>query len=62
MNDTFRDHIALMGMQFNCFVPLQIQDELALKREEELIFFIMLVPMILAVEYPKPYNRLVDLT
>ena len=40
----------------------RIDQELALKNKKELIFFIMLVPVKLALHYAQPDNRVIYLT
>ena len=51
MNDSFRNGVTLVGLKLNR-LALQIDDEFALKDEEELILLIVFVPVKFSLHHP----------
>src|SRR5450755_614128 len=60
MNHTLRHAAPLVPPQRNRLGALDVDQEFAVEDEEELVLVVMLVPMELAVDHPKPYDCFVD--
>ena len=60
MDDSFRDHDRFAGRQIEGAI-FEIDQELATDDVEELVFLLVLVPMIFAVDHAEAHDRFVDL-
>jgi hypothetical protein len=61
MKDASRNNKALPRRQFDR-AALKINEQLPLDDVEELIIFVVLVPMVLAFDYPQSHYRIVNFT
>jgi hypothetical protein len=59
VSDSSRDHDPLAGKQFHSSL-VEVQEELSIDDIEELVFFIVLVPVEFAVEDAEAHDAVID--